>query len=218
MECNLNGINRLDPSKYKYFISLGNRCITTMGLQSIGLKGEAFPFDYVNSQPSWILEYLKHPDSFIPERSLMVNDNGLLRNSKGVGFLHHDMGAGFETTRQTFKRRFDRLFEVFKSGEKILLVYTSEADVYNEMNSRYNDNYGELQKIVKYLEETYSGIDVEILAIHTNRTYESTPQFHNYTISVDDQFMSDNLETHIPEVYDLYRSKITEFLKEIFSK
>lgn len=211
--------NRIDPSKYRHFISLGNRCITSMALDQLGLRKEAYPFDFVNTQPAWILDYLKDPESFIPVREKMVYDkvNDVIRNPQGVGFLHHDMGAGFETTRQTFLRRFVRLQSVFKSGEKILLVYTSEADVYNEMNSRYNDNYGELQKIVTHLETTYPGIDVEVLAIHTNRVYPSTSQFHNYTIFVDEQYMSNNLETHVPEVFNPYRAKILQFLKEIFN-
>jgi len=190
-----------------------------MALDQLGLRKEAFPFDYVNTQPGWILDYLKDPDSFIPAREKMVYDkeNDVIRNLQGVGFLHHDMRDGFETTRQTFQRRFERLQSVFKSGGKILLVYTSEADVYNEMNSRYNDNYRELEKIVEYLESAYTGIDVEVLAIHTNRIYPSTSQFHNYTIFVDRQYMSDNQETHVPEVFNPYRAKILQFLKEIFS-
>jgi len=207
----------IDPSKYRYIISLGNRCVTAMALDGLGIRKEAFPFDYVNTQPAWILEYLQNPDLFLPPKNQMQNDNGFLRNKHGVGFLHHDMGAGFQMTRATFLRRFQRLFNVFASGEKILLVYTSEADVYNEMDSRYNDNYGELHKIYNYLTDTYTGIDLEILSIHTNRMHKSTDKFHNYSIYVDEKYISDNMETHRDDVFTPYRKKVTNMIREIFT-
>ena len=54
-------------------------------------------------------------------------------------------------TIETFKRRFVRLFDLLKNKKKILFVYTTEADIYNEMNNRYYDNYNQLSKIVVYI-------------------------------------------------------------------
>ena len=134
--------------------------------------------------------------------------------SDGVWFGHFDTDKDYDITIETFKKRFDRLFAMLEN-KKVLFVYTSEADMYNEMNNRYNDNYGDLKNIYKYLRETYSG-DFTILAVHTNNEYPGEPGFIHYTIHVDEKYMSDNQETHTKSNVELYRTVLTSLFNKIF--
>lgn len=108
-----------------------------------------------------------------------------------------------------------RLFDVLQNKKKILFVYTSEADIYNEQNNRYNDNYNSLNEIVKYIIE-YNNF--KILYIHTNKSFEDTDNIINFTINVPDNYMSDNGSTHQNYIIHPYRRSLTNFLKEIFNK
>lgn len=210
----------LDPSRFDHFISLGNRCISAMALANLGLRKEAFPFDYIDCQPEWTLGYLKDPESFLPktrdEMTLDVEHKDFYRNKQTVGFAHFNLTDQFDEHREMFMRRFKRFHERI-SSERVLLVYTSEADVYNGQNSFYNDNYTWILKIQKYIDETYPDNKVEFLCIHTNKDYQSSQRIHNYTINVEERFMSKNEETHIAQVWEPYRSCIYNMLKTIFS-
>ena len=115
-----------------------------------------------------------------------------------------------------FKRRFARLFTALEEKKKILFVYTTEADVYNEMGNRYNDNYAELVNIRDYIKTKYEYDNFTILAIHTNKVYENTENIINFTINVDAHFCSDNMESHVAQVWDPYRELLKKILQMIF--
>ena len=47
----------------------------------------------------------------------------------------------YQTVVDTFQKRCKRLIDIFNSNKKIVLVYSSLGDIYNERNNRYKDNY-----------------------------------------------------------------------------
>jgi hypothetical protein len=199
----------IDSSKYDAIVSIGNKCPTAMILRELGIYRESFPFDYVPTTPKLILKYLKDPFLFYPAKGELVT-------ADGVWFGHYDICQDYYNTVEMFKRRFDRLFSLLSSKKKILFVYTAEADIYNELGNRYADNYQDLKDICKYIEEFYKYTDFTLVAIHTNKYLESDDMIVNYTISVDDQFLSNNKETNIPEVFLLYRDVLKSLLIKIF--
>ena len=95
-------------------------------------------------------------------------------------------------------------------------VDTTEADIYNEMNNRYNDNYGDLLRLRGWLIETYTSTDFLVVAIHTNKWFPNEENIVNYTITVDQKYVSDNKETNIPEVFEPYRNVLKSLLSKIF--
>jgi hypothetical protein len=105
-----------------------------------------------------------------------------------------------------------------KEKNPILFVYTTEADVYNEFGCRYKDNYKDLKAFRDYLIQTYDYTDFRILAIHTNKIYDTEPNFIHYTINVDQKFMSDNEETHTPEIFMPYRYTLQAMMLKIFGR
>jgi len=199
----------IDIREYEYIVSIGNKCPTTMLLRELNLYKESFPFDYVPTTPALILKYLQNTKDFFPEKDVV-------RTKDGVWFGHYNISDKYETTINTFQRRFQRLFDILYQKKKILFVYTSEADVYNEMGNRYNENYASLNAIVDYIQTTYNYTNFKILAVHTNKSYQNTENILNYTIYVPTQYLSDTMSTHIPEVWNKYRDILKELLKSIF--
>jgi len=208
---NYTPINKyIDYTNYDCIISIGNKCPTAMMLRKLNIYKESYPFDYIPTTPQLILNYLKNNESFIPEKNTIINNDG-------VWFGHFDFLNNYNIMVDTFNRRFSRLNGALKNKKRILFVYTSEADVYNEMNNRYNDNYYYLKQIKEYIQDTYDYNNFTILAIHTNKDYPDTKNIINYTIHVDSKYLSDNKETHIPEICNQYRNILYFLLKNIFS-
>jgi len=199
----------INPLDYDAIVSIGNKCPTAMILRELKIYRESFPFDYVPTTPALILKYLKSPYDFYPAKGQVYTEDGLW-------FGHFDLDSNYDVTVETFKRRFDRLFNHLESRKKVLFVYTSEADIYNEMNNRYNDNYGDLLRLRNWLIETYRSTDFLFLAIHTNKSFPNDTRIINYTITVDQKYFSDNKETHIPEVFQPYRNILKSLLSKIF--
>jgi hypothetical protein len=198
----------INIDEYEYVVSIGNKCPTTMILRELNIYREAFPFDYIPTTAGLILKYLQNQSEFYPLR-------GVIRTRDNVWFGHYNINDKYDDTIETFKKRFIRLFDILKNKKKILFVYTSEADVYNEMNNRYNDNYDNLLKIVTYLTETYKYNNFKLLCINTNKTFDDTDNIVNYRINVPIIYCSDDMSTHIDSVYSQYRSVLKNLLKQI---
>lgn len=198
---------RIHLKDYDYIISLGNKCPTTDTLRNLGIYKESFPFDYIPTTPKLILKYLKDQTEFFPEKNVV-------RTKDDVWFGHFDIADGYNTTIETFKRRFQRLFEILPTS-RILFVYTSEADIYNEMGNRYNDNYGDLCRLRDYFIETYNA-NFTIAAIHVNKKYTDCLHIVNYTIHVPDKYMSDDMSTHNSATCELFRSYLRHMIINVF--
>ena len=193
--------------EYDHIISLGNKCPTTDTLRNLGLYKESFPFDYIPTTPKLILKYLKDQSEFFPER-------GVVRTKDDVWFGHFDIADGYQVTIDTFKRRFQRLFDIL-STSRILFVYTSEADIYNEMGNRYNNNYKSLCELRDYFIEKYNA-NFTIAAIHVNKEYVDCLHIVNYTIKVPEKYMSDDMSTHDSDTCELYRNYLRLMMLNVF--
>ena len=195
-------------ANYSHIVSIGNKCATTILLRNLNLYKESYPFDYVPTQPHLILKYIKDFTTFLPKQNNV-------RNIDEVWFGHYNVKENYEQTVQKFQRKIKRLYDALEKPNKILLVYSTEADVYNEMNSRYNDNYQSLIDLNEHLKLTFPAT-CNIAAIHTNKTFEDTADIINFTINVGDNHLSNNMETHVPKTYNLYRNTLKEVFKAIF--
>jgi hypothetical protein len=199
----------LNSNDYEYIVSIGNKCPTAMILRDLHIYKESFPFDYVPTTPHLILKYMQNQDDFYPKKNVV-------RTPDDVWFGHFDINEGYDETIETFKRRFARLFDLLQHKKKILFVYTTEADMYNEMNNRYNDNYNQLTKLVEYIIETYQYDNFKILCVHTNKSFADTKHIVNFTINVPDCYMSDDMSTHVHPITAPYRNTLTNILQAIF--
>lgn len=199
----------INKNEYDHIISIGNKCPTTMILKELNLYKESFPFDSIPTTPSLILKYLKNTNDFFPKYNKIRSDDN-------VWFGHFNLTDKYDDTILTFKKRFNRLFKLLENKERILFVYTSEADIYNELNNQFNDNYTELCNIIKYIEITYNYNNFKILAIHTNKSFIDTTCLINYTINVPKEYLSNDMSTHTKIVTSKYREVLKVLIKEIF--
>ena len=199
----------INVSEYDYIVSIGNKCPTAMILRDLNIYKEAFPFDFIPTTPALILKYLQDQTDFYPKKNV-------IRTADDVWFGHFNINDKYDETIQKFNQRFHRLFNILQNKKRILFVYTSEADVYNEMNNRYNDNYNVLLQIVNYITETYKYDNFTILSIHTNKSFSDTNNMVNYTITVPDNFLSDDMSSHTANTTSNYRNTLINLMKEIF--
>ena len=182
-----------------------------MILRELGLYRESFPFDYIPSTPALILKYIRDNTAFFPEK-------GEITTADGIWFGHFDLGEEYETTIATLRRRFQRLYDALAAKKRILFVYTSEADVYNELGNRYRDNYADLCKLCDYIKTTYGYDTFRIVAIHTNKTFIDCANITNYSVRVAPMYLSDDMSTHTDPIWQQYRQILTELMKQIFVK
>lgn len=180
-----------------------------MVLRELNIYKESFPFDSVPTTPKLIRKYIQDSTEFFPQKNIV-------RNNDGVWFGHFDINEHYETTVETFKRRFQRLLSALQEKKRILFCYTSEADIYNEMGNRYNDNMRELQKLRDYIIETYNYDNFTILAIHMNKTYEDCKIIANYRINVPQRFLSDDGTSMTPRTMRRYRESLKKMFQLIF--
>jgi len=199
----------INPHDYHHIVSIGTKCSTATTLSKLHIYKQSFPFDYIPTTPRLILKYLHDTSDFYPEKNVV-------RTKDDVWFGHFDINEKYEETIQTFERRFSRLLDILKNKKKILFVYTSESDIYNEMGNRYNDNYNELCKIENYIKETYNYDNFTILAVHINKTFADTNNILNYTINVDDCYLSDDMSTHNEETCNKYGETLILLMQDIF--
>lgn len=192
---------------YDHVVSIGNKCATTIALRALGVYGPAFPFDYIPTTPALVLKYILDPTDFLPER-------GSVYNADGVWFGHFDVGEGHAGTVAKFKRRFERLYCALRGTGRVLFVYTSEADVYNEMGNRHRDNHAGLQRLMDHVRATYSA-ECKLVCAHTNRSFDDTDDTAHGTIHVSCELLSDDMSTHTEPVVSAYRAALLRMFAEI---
>ena len=201
-------MKNIETTEYDVVVSLGNKCTTTTVLKKLGIYKESFPFDAITSTPHLILKYLQNQDDFLPKAPATPSPDGLV-------FFHFDLKE--PTTREAFQRRFNRLFDVLTTQKRILFCYTSQADVWNELNSRYTDNYEALVNIQEYLKHTYPNALFKILCIHTNKEYPDTDHIVNYTINFPTHYMANTADTMTPEICKQYNDAVEVLMRKIFN-
>ena len=197
----------IDPKQYDYIVSIGSKCPTRMILKDLGLYKESFPFDSVKTSPELILKYLKNNEDYFPKKGCYVTDDGL-------AFHYFNLNESYDETIATFERRFKRLYTALEDKKRILFCYTSERDLYNDANSRNNDNYLFLEQIRTYLIEKYMYTDFTILAIHTNKFYVDSFNIINYTVNVDKMYLTD--DDDVSGFSTQYRATVAQLMREIF--
>ena len=207
----------LNRNDYCEFVSIGNKCLSRIALENNKMTTHSFPFDYVPTTPALVLRYLCNQKDFLPK------DVCVDRNADGVWFGHFDLSQNSRSTlEETFSRRFKRLFDLFASGRKFCLLYTTEADVYNEMNNHIDKcvNYIFIRDIVGMIKRTFPNASFDVVAIHTNdiRMHETIDgvNIYNYTVLVSNKHISLNMETHVESTIKPYRDIVTELVGKIF--
>lgn len=213
-------------ANYSDVISLGNTNTAKYLINQLGLSTNVYPFDDITTQPHLLIKYLHENASFYPsDNDTMTNT---MTNDDKVSFSHVDLST--DEKRQAFEvdvtDRFDKLASILSSGSKTLFLYICEADLYNEHDSLVNKtiNYINIKNLAVYLKQLYPKSSFDILCVHVNderlhetlKVDDNDTNIFNFTVYIENTYISLNQETKKPEVIEPFRKLVEAYLKCIF--
>jgi hypothetical protein len=195
------------------FISLGINCAAATVIKELGLRTEAYPFDWVPGSIGIVLHCLETELKYFaklgnPTVLPNVNDEYLAhqpQHMKNVPLSHQNYyGSHFshyleetkEEVETKFKRRCKRFLDDLKNcaetGDPITFVYANEYELYFKSFRDNVDKHYELLKIVEQvLIHQYSLKNFKIVCVNINKYRENTEHIKNVTIHWDPSFMFD---------------------------
>lgn len=166
---------------YDHIISLGENCQTAMTLRDLGLRKEAFPFDWHGIQDFSIggngglqkkidiicsdFEKFFNQEDFEEFFADWTTGHRLIWNKRtGLKFLHEfpkdiSITDYFPMFIKKYQKRIDRLYSILNSGESILFVFI-------EFYAKLSDD--ELQCIYDKLKRSFPKSNVSFLIIKNN--------------------------------------------------
>jgi len=168
---------------YKKIIPIGYNCGTGMVLINLNLRKEAYPLDWVISNPAFVYKYIKtdFKDYFLKKNNntnylgqkfdwFKTTDNHNTHNNKAD--IESDINLEtnsidiFKNNCMKFNRRIKRFLSALNSNNKILFVYMKEYKITGESREHLNkekehDDY--LKKIDLLLKE--KNVDFSLLII-----------------------------------------------------
>lgn len=215
-------------------ISLGNNCDPALSLRDLGLRSEAYPFDWVRSNPKIIYDTLINgPDKYISfgkevsddfEIKHMFDCFAIIKelcptshiNYYGQNFTHYTKISQAELIEK-LTRYFNRFFDRLKNSDSIKFVHTTENYIFHKLSRDNKDVYFDyLIKISDHLHNEYKKLNFEIFNLEIGNKRDDTEFIKNYTLKYDLPF-SDECENHTSEFFKPFRKEVTKIISRIFS-
>jgi hypothetical protein len=217
--------------KYDNYISIGYNCFSAMLLNNLKLREKAYPLDWVNSSPEYILKYFKtnFENYYLPNETATVNYLG----QQFVWERQHKMAEAndyhcennisdnslsiYEDNRNKYERRITRINNLLNTKESILFIYSTEYTINSRKNCNFEkkmkDNedkyHNDLVELKKFMSNKYPNKKIDILTIYFNSK-------NKYPISgkINDIFVHNvNLTVSNDSTN---RKNVTELLRPIF--
>lgn len=202
-------VKNINWTEYDEFISLGGNCPSAMTLQSLNLRKNAYPFDWCPTTPQLILKYIQDNISYYPEPGQEYNKDGCW-----FGHFYYNYGNDFANMVSIIQRRFERFDQKMKEGKKILFLYQSEGDIYNQLNKTNIDTFEGLVQLRDYLIQKYNHNNFTIAAIFVNKWYPEVPNIISYKIEVDPVLINPSSDNEM--VWFLHRDVLLKLCRQIF--
>lgn len=207
MECS----GKIKISDYKKIIPIGYNCATGMVLINLNLRKEAYPLDWVVSNPFFVYEYIRtdFKDYFLKNKNDETNylgqkfiwfkktDNHNTHNNEADIETDIDVGKNtiniFKNNCEKFNRRIKRFLSALNGDNKILFVYMKEYKIYRCNNEHLNkekehDNY--LKKIDLLLKE--KNVNFTLLIIDFSNKESIKKEDNIITITLNMSNLQDN--------------------------
>jgi len=217
-------------------ISLGINCASASALQELGIRTEAYPFDWVPNSIKIVYECIKtdfshfcefgHPrlipgvneEYFFHQQAYLFPNFPLSHRNYYGNYFTKMVGTDISEVKETMTRRCQRFLEVLRGSEEVVFVYTEEYYLYfRKFREKQEEMHQTLEKLDLLLKEKYPQLPYTILSVNINRLFPDTGRIHNLKIDWDPAFMFDK---HCFESYLfwLHKMKIAEVLKTYFSE
>lgn len=212
---------QIDLQKYTEIISIGNTKTSKLLIDRLQLPSSTYPFDDITTQPHFIIKYIHDNTQFFPiENEIKNNDNVIFEN------IDLSTSAKRSVFEAEMKHCFAKFAELFSKETKVLLLYTTEADLYNQHDSLINKtiNYINIKHLAMYLKQLYPKSDFDILCIHVNderphetlQGNEKDTHIFNFTMYIENSYISLNQETKKRDVIEPFQKLVEAFLKCLF--
>jgi hypothetical protein len=216
---------------YDNYISIGYNCFTAMLLNNLKLRKSAYPLDWVNSKPKWVLKYFEtnFENYYLPNKKTTTNYLG----QEFYWERHHKMAEAndfhcennisndslsiYQDNRNKYERRITRINNLLNTKESILFIYSTEYTINclknnnfeKELNENEDKYHNDLIELKKFLSNKYPNKKIDILTIYFNSK-------NKYPISgkINDIFVHNvNLTVSNDSTN---RKSVTELLRPIF--
>jgi hypothetical protein len=212
---------KINKTEVDYFISFGLNCCNGMAIKQLGLKKYSLPFDSIVSSPKIIYDCLTNNFKdfcYFDDKKIFLecdfnvsnlfesstNDLRNHTNKYGIYFNHY-LDKNVEVIKDTFTRRINRFLNILKTSKKIIFIYSTELFIYDSKFRNDQDVYHDyLIKIENFLLKNYKDLNFKIICFNLNKEYLNSNNIYNINVSVDESYLSDNIETH-DLVFDKYR-------------
>lgn len=162
----------IDGCSFDFIMSLGGSCATAKQLSFCGLRQRSLPFDWLFHLNNQTLDYLIEGFSNGFDHWMFINDmRPLEEGERGNSncFQYHDNATGYNTihdfhneihnlseydsVKQKYKRRFDRLEHYLSKAHTALFV----------LDARYDVDILKLKKIKNVVESKHPDLVLSIL-------------------------------------------------------
>ncbi len=185
----------LNLTKNDYeFISVGDRCFSSIMLKDFNLRLSSYPFDYIPSSPSLILKYCQTASSFYPSE-------GSIYNEDGIPFAHFLPRLSRRDFRETFEKRLGRFQNVLTNAKPVVFVHTTESQICPLLKSQ--DDYQEgLLNLIEHIERHKSGPFLFLSFGHQTVTHK---HLINVLVSMDNKV---NKLTRDEEFRPIYKREV----------
>jgi hypothetical protein len=181
--------------KYNNYIPIGYNCFTSMLLVNLGIRKNAYPLDWVISNPTMILQYFKtnFDNYFLPsptsDRNYMNQQFDWFRTNR---YSNKNTDSNYneeitnpaisvhEENKLLFDKRINRLLKLLQTTDKnepVLFIYTGEYRVNCLRDESFNkkmvlDEDEDLNKLIElknYIKSNYPNLEFDILIIYINK-------------------------------------------------
>ena len=219
--------------KYNNYIPIGYNCFTSMLLMNLGIRKNAYPLDWVISNPTMILQYFKtnFDNYFLPSPTSDINymnqrfdwfkTNRYSNKNTDSNYneeLPHSTISVHEENKLLFDKRINRLLKLLQTADKtepVLFVYTGEYSVNCLRDEDFNkkmvlNEEADLNKLIElknYIKTNYPNLEFDILIIYVNKNKKVVTEEENIII----------ININIPINNDeINRKNITDKLRPLF--
>ncbi len=218
-------------NKYNNYISIGYNCFTSMLLNNLKLRKEAYPLDWVVCTPEWVLKYFKtnFKNYYLPNEIAQNNYLG----QEFYWERHHKMAEAnhfhcenntsdnslsiYQDNRNKYERRIERINKLLNTKESILFIYQAEYSINSssgekiELDLKMNEDkyHNDLINLKTFFKSKYPEQKIDILVIYYNSNkYETQMKNDNifiFNIDIpktnDDKINRENVEKLLAPIF-----------------
>lgn len=187
----------MNSLEYNKIVSLGSNCEVGIALRSRSLKTESYPFDWIWSNISFIIDIFKNRTKQIDLDSfnLIIGKEHLYLHNHQIMLVHdfddyvnivkteenkNELKSKLKSVTETYNRRLERLTNLCLSGKRILFVRLSKINGPSELKEQ--DSVEKVIELIHAIEDSYPNLDFKLLYLdyYKGNNEDKAINIHNH--------------------------------------